>query len=43
MYYKRMFRMCNKHNFNMQYIDNMIPFELEIYEEFILEELKNQS
>lgn len=42
-YYQTNFAMMQHHNYSLTELDNMIPFEREIYIKFLLDFLKEQE
>ena len=42
-YYKTMFAYKIHHNWDMQYIDNMIPFEMEIYSALLVQHVEEEN
>ena len=42
-YYKTVYNMNKYHNFSPEVIENMIPFERDLYQEMILEDLEKEA
>ena len=42
-YYKTMFALKTYHSFDMSYIDNLIPFELEVYSTLLVQHVEEEN
>lgn len=42
-YYKSMFALKIHHNFDMTYLDNLIPFEFEVYSTLLIQHVEEEN